>query len=70
MSCSTAGCSIRCTSSFCSRCCRTAIAVRALAAIPMVAKPSKAEQRDRVKESFEKPLAPDTTASYTLEATG
>jgi putative zinc finger/helix-turn-helix YgiT family protein len=48
----------------------TSVAIRALAAIPVMAKRSKAKERERVKKSFEKPLTPEAPGSYTLKAVG
>lgn len=48
----------------------TSVAIRALAAIPVIARRSNAKERARVKESFEKPLTSETPGSYTLKAAG
>ena len=48
----------------------TSVAIRALAAIPVVAKATTAKARAAVRESFEKPLTANATASYVLSATG
>lgn len=46
----------------------TSVAIRALAAIPVVAERSKAKGRERVKASFEKPLTTEPGGSYILKA--
>jgi DNA-binding transcriptional regulator YiaG len=48
----------------------TSVAIRALAAIRLISKPTKAKESRRVKESFEKPLTPAAPGSYILDATG
>ena len=49
----------------------TSVAIRALAAIPLVSKPTKVKESRRVTESFEKPLTPPAApGSYILDATG
>lgn len=48
----------------------TSVAIRALAAIPVVAKAPTAKDRAAVQQSFEKPLTAGPTASYVLSATG
>ncbi len=48
----------------------TSVAIRALAAIRLISKPTKGKENQRVKESFEKPLTPAVHGSYTLDATG
>jgi putative zinc finger/helix-turn-helix YgiT family protein len=48
----------------------TSVAIRALAAIPVLARPSKSAEKARLKASFERPLTAVARGSYTLRATG
>lgn len=48
----------------------TSVAIRALAAIPVVAKAPTAKDRAALQQAFEKPLTANATAAYVLSATG
>lgn len=48
----------------------TSVAIRALAAIPVMARRSTVKTRERVKESFERPLTSEPPGNYTLKAAG
>ena len=48
----------------------TSVAIRALAAIPVMARWSTVKTRERVKASFDWPLTSDPPGSYALKAVG
>jgi DNA-binding transcriptional regulator YiaG len=48
----------------------TSVAIRALAAIARIARPLRAGEKDRLRQSFERPLGARAPATFTLEAAG